>query len=366
LPKSASFWKAHGSLIVFVISLILAVVFLYVFRSELLPFGVGLVLASILEPFIRFVDRKLPRSGKISQPLRVVIIFLSMLIFLLVIAGLFVFFIINVATAFGTLISNAPQFFGEASKIISQWITDIKSKLPFDVDIGQVTGSVGETAGNFLKGFFSSAFTFVPTTFGLIIGFLTLPLFIFFILKDSISIKKDFYEGMPRVFYRHASNIMSIIGGILGKYIRALLYSSIIVSILLTIALTIAGLDFNLALSLGVFAGFCEWLPPIGMWVSLVFGLIIVLGVAPHQIIWVILAYVVVIVIDSAALSGVFHGRYLKIKPGIMMVLMVIGSTIAGLWGMVLINPFAQTILEIYKYVRDEIQGPETKIETTD
>jgi predicted PurR-regulated permease PerM len=59
---------------------------------------------------------------------------------------------------------------------------------------------------------------------------------------------------------------------------------------------------------------------------------------------------------EMMVISPQFHSRYLKINPGIMMVLMVIGSTIAGLWGMVLINPFAQTILEIYKYMRDSMQ----------
>jgi predicted PurR-regulated permease PerM len=355
--QSNSFWKENVNLFIFVFILILIFFLLYTFRSELLPFGVGLVLVSIIQPIVVIVSNKLPKKGKFSEPLRLIITGIIMVLILLAIAGLFFYFIVNIASAFSSLLNNAPQFFNDAARFIGDRLKDIEHLLPFKVDFDQLTANLGTMAGDMLKGFFGSAFTFIPTTFGLVLGFLTMPIFIFFVLKDAISIRHGFYDGLPRRFIKHAGDINLIIVKILGQYIRALLFSGIIIGILVTTGLWLAGIPFNLAVALGVFAGFCEWIPPIGIWISLVLGVIITLAVAPTQFIWVLIVYVLVILIEAAAVSSRFHGKYLKINPGIMMVLMVIGSTIAGLWGMVLINPFAQTILEIYKYVRDTMQG---------
>jgi predicted PurR-regulated permease PerM len=350
-------WRGNGSLIIFVIVLILAFLFLYAFRSELLPFGVGLVLVSIIQPVIVLINKNLHIKGKLSIILRLMIMGMVMLIILLIILGLFIYFVANVVSAFTGFLNNSPQFFNDASIFIDTWLDSIKHQLPFQIDFNQLAGNIGTAAGDMLKGFFVSAFTFVPTTFGLILGFLTLPVFIFFILKDSITIRQGLYEGLPHRFTKHASNISSILFRILGHYIRALFFSSIIIGILVFAGLLMAGLPLNLAVSLAVFAGFCEWIPPVGIWISLVLVLIMTLAVSPSHFIWVLIVYLAVILIEALLVSPRFHGRYLKINPGIMMVLMVIGSTIAGLWGMVLINPFAQTILEIYKYTRDTMQG---------
>ena len=105
--------RRHWQLIVFILGLVFVFWLLWVLRNVLLPFVVGFILAYLLLPIIRWVERRrLPIVGKkpkLRQLRRISAIAVVYLLALAVI-GLAVFYVITtVGKAFGTLTQDASQ-----------------------------------------------------------------------------------------------------------------------------------------------------------------------------------------------------------------------------------------------------------------
>jgi predicted PurR-regulated permease PerM len=70
----------------------------------------------------------------------------------------------------------------------------------------------------------------VPTTFSLVLGFAAMPIFLFFVLKDAEKLSCALYSALPSWMAKHAENIVVIVEGVLGRYIRAQLMLGLVVS----------------------------------------------------------------------------------------------------------------------------------------
>ncbi len=55
------------------------------------------------------------------------------------------------------------------------------------------------------------------------------------------------------------------------------------------------------------------------------------------------------------------QGTYLRIHPAFIIMLLVSGSYVFGLWGLVLAVPLGATVWEVYKYVRSSLHFDETR-----
>ena len=68
--------------------------------------------------------------------------------------------------------------------------------------------------------------------------------------------------------------------------------------------------------------------------------------------IWVIILFLAIQLVENSLLVPRIHGGYLRIHPAVMIFLLVLGAYLAGFWGLILAGPLTATGVEIYKYVR--------------
>ena len=357
MTDEVSFWKRYRTLILFLIGLTAVFILTYVLRSVLLPFLVGLVLAYLLLPVIEWAEPRLPSKGKWMGAKRVFLIILVFILALalLVLCALYVY--LEVRDSFSAIISQAPQYISDSLGKIQQWLDSFQKTAPpeYQEQISSAIETIGSKLGEALKGLFVSGVTLIPATIGMIAGFLSLPFFLFFLLRDSASLNASFYSLLPTSLAAHARNIFKIMDNVLGKYIRAQLMLALIVAILVFIGLSI--LDIKLAPALAVFAGIMEVIPIIGPWIAGIFGVVVALAIAPSKFIWVALVYVLANLLENLFLVPRIHGGFLCINPAILMVVLVIGASLGGIWGMVLAAPLTALIVEIYKYILSS-EGP--------
>jgi predicted PurR-regulated permease PerM len=118
-------------------------------------------------------------------------------------------------------------------------------------------------------------------------------------------------------------------------------------------------LGIELAPALAVFAGITELIPTIGPWIGGAVGVMVTLAVAPDKVLWVITLYFGVQALENYLLLPRIQGGYLKINPAILIFLLVIGATIAGLWGILLAAPLTATIVAIAKYIIETTREPD-------
>ena len=115
---------------------------------------------------------------------------------------------------------------------------------------------------------------------------------------------------------------------------------------------------------LALLAGIGELIPTLGPWISGAIVAIVTLAVAPDKVVWVILIFLVIQLLENNLLVPRIQGGFLHIHPAVLIALLVIGAYIAGLWGLLLAAPLTATGMEIYKYVHRQYQEAEKTSES--
>ena len=354
-----NFFGRHWRLISFILGIIIVFWLLYALRSAILPFLFGLVIAYLLLPVISWVEKRLPRQGKWLQTKRVSLIILTYIIILGLVSFFSYFIVTAVIKAFSILVQNANLYISWSLLRLQELIEVFRRQFPPEMqqEIDNLILSAGTVAGNAIRGLFLSGISLIPTTFSLFFGFASLPIFLFYILKDSEKLKSGFYSALSPWVAEHTKNIISIIDRVLGRYIRAQLVLGFIVAYLNLVGLLILGIGF--APALAAFAGVTELIPILGPWIGGAAAVIVTLAIAPEKAIWVALLAFLVQLVENTLLVPRIQGAYLRIHPAIIMVLLVLGAYIGGFWGIVLSVPLTATIVEIYKYVRQSAKEEE-------
>ena len=361
MPATENLFKRNRTLIFFIIGLVIVFGLLYALRSAIFPFVIGLVIAYLLLPLILWLESKLPFKGRGTKSKRVFVILLAFVVVLALI-GLFGFYMFTaVADSFSTLLTNAPEYISDGLTALQEWFESQRRDLSLEQQqqVDEIIIDIGTKLGTWLQNAAVRGIAFIPTTFNMILGFLSLPVFLFFVLKDSKQLTEGLYSFLSPGIAVHAREVFSIVDNVLGRYIRAQLFLGLVVAVLVFIGLVILGID--LAPALAVFAGVTELIPILGPWIGGIIGVLVVLAVAPGKTIWAILLYVIVQMLENIFLVPRIHGGLLRINPAILMVLLVLGSYLAGIWGIILIAPLTSTIVAIYRYVRQNIQVVESQ-----
>ncbi len=354
-------FRKHWRVISFTLGIVVVFWLLYALRTAIVAFVFGLVLAYILLPFISWAEKKLPGQGRWLQTKRVSLI-ISIFVVLVGLVGFLSFYVITaVVDASLVLLENAPQFIAAGLNTLQKWAEVFREQLPTAMrqQVDQFVVDAGVALGNFIRDTFLRGISLIPATFSLVFGFVALPIFLFYILKDSEKLRKDFYSALPPWVAEHTKNIISIIEGVLGRYIRAQLMLGFIVAYFSFVGLLFLRIPF--APALAAFAGLTELIPTIGPWIGGAAAVIVTLAVVPERAIWVAVLFLVIQLLENTLLVPRIQGGYLRIHPAMVIFLLVVGAYIAGFWGLLLAVPLTATIVEIYKYVRRSTEAEEAQ-----
>ena len=359
MDTEVSFFKRNRRLIFFVLGITVVFVLLGVFWDVLLPFICGLVLAYLMYPIIAWLERKLPVQGKWSSARRTSLIAI-IFILLLVVIGLFTFYMITgVISSFAILVKNAPQYFTEGLQALQDWFEGFRKSIPLSAQqqVEDAIQNLGTTLGTAMKSAFGKGLSAVAGTFGFILGFVALPMFLFYVLKDWEKLSSSFYSAFSPQVAKHVRGVVGVVDNVLGRWIRAQLMLSAVVAILTFIGLSALGI--TLAPALAAFQGIMEFVPVLGPWIGGAVGVVVTLAVAPDKVIWVVIVYLAVQLLENILLVPRIHGGYMKIHPAMILVLLPLGAFIAGMWGIILIVPLTALAVQLYKYARQNLIAQE-------
>ncbi len=363
LPHRENVFKRNKALIFTVIAFFVVFCLLYLFRGIILPFVIGLVIAYLIHPAIIWIESKLPYRGHFLSTKRISIIIIIFIV-VLGIAGLFIFYLVTaVSESFLRLINNAPNYITNGLTYLTDLLESFRNVLPsgWQIEIDQYIQEMANRVGSALQNSLVNAIEFIPTTINFIVGMVSLPIFLFFVLKDSKKLHDGFYSLIPAMLKDHTRNIIAIIDRIVGRYIRAQLLLGLVVGLMVFIGLLI--LKIPLAPALAVVAGLTELIPVLGPWIGGAVGVIITLATVPEKAIWVAVLYIVVQQLENALLVPRIQGGILHINPAVLIVLIIVGAFLAGIWGIILIAPLTAAILAIYNYVRENVNNGKERIE---
>jgi predicted PurR-regulated permease PerM len=246
---------------------------------------------------------------------------------------------------------------------ISDQVTDlVLNYFPPEVHdrLDKLIYDTGLNAVNSLTNSVNSGSISLPASvLSIILGLAVTPVFLFYMLKDWEKLTPSFYSGLPDWARLHAQQVLTIIDRVFGRFIRAQLALGALVGT--TTLIVLLALQVPFAWVLGPLAGLFEMVPTFGPWISAIAAILVTLATAPDKVLWVAVLFGGVQLLENLFLVPRIQGGFLRIHPAISIVLLVVGSYVAGLWGVLLILPLAATAKELYFYTRSVVGDRQTQ-----
>ena len=319
-----------------------------------MPLAVSAILAYLLSPAVRMNERFFPWKHRWPQGTRIGSIIVIYLLALTILAGSLAIVVPPAFKQASEFINEIPVLFDDARSTIESWNNWYTEKISEDVRI-QIEGII-ENQGSILidtgQSVIGKTLGTVTNTVTTVIGLAIVPFMLFYLLKDNETAAEEVYSLMPSESQRHAKNVVHITNRVLGSYVRAQLTLGMIVGTVVSVGLYSLGIKFSIIL--GLVAGVTELIPIIGPLLGAVPGILVTLASSPEKILWVLSLYVCIQLIENTLLVPRIQGHAVKMHPIIIMLMLVVGSEAAGLFGVILSVPIAAVSRDVFKYFYKE------------
>ena len=330
---------------VFLMSILLFILyFVFHYFSILIPFIVGLGIAYILAPLVNFLERR-----KIPRVIAILIFLLPIvavfpLIFILIISGL-----IQELQGLTEKIPYAIQQIQAYSGVVINKLIE----LGIEIDPNIIASTITSHLTNIISGIFTTIGQIGKGIGGiitLVYNLVFIPLSAYLFLSDRKEINDWFRNLFPAKERKRIDEFVDRLNISLARFFRGSLLLMLIVGFIIGFTLWILGIKYYLLL--GVIAGLCNLIPNIGYILSFIPAILIGL-VSPSPLVNLIKisgVYVGEQLLENFFLGPVIIGKSSKLHPVVVMIVLILGGTIFGFWGVLLAVPTTIFIREFLNY----------------
>ncbi|PZQ47402.1 MAG: AI-2E family transporter [Micavibrio aeruginosavorus] len=319
--------------------LLLFIGFIWLFKSILTPFILGITIAYLLNPVVRkfSYEKQIPRW---VTALIILILFFAIL-------GLLFVAVAPMAFRQGQmLIENFPTYVQDTLAQIRPYLNWVEQRVGTDYieeinnyfkdNAGKLFGVTGGIVGSIASGgvfLVDFATTLVIT-----------PLVAFFMMKEWPHITK-WVEGLyPRQYADVIRGLLKKIDGKVSGFIRGQIIVAFLLGMIYAIALSIAGLDYGFLIGIG--AGLFSIIPLVGSTLGLVVGVVVSWFQAGDPVYTAIIAAIFMAgqFIEGNFLSPKVVGDNVGLHPLWVMFALLAGGSLFGILGMLLAVPVAAVV----------------------
>jgi predicted PurR-regulated permease PerM len=315
---------------VILFGLILIVFVFAQLAAILIPLAFAAFLAILLNPLVnRLQTYKLPK---------VAAIFISLLILILGVAGVF-YFLSTQIIQFGDSLPLFKQKFAIISHELQHWVADT---------FGFSVSKQNQTINEVLNG----GQTMVGKTVGTVLGTLSvvflLPVYIFFMLLYKTLILNFFYEVFAEENSKKVGEVLKETKTAIQSYIVGLLIEMIIVAAMNSGALLLLGVKY--AILIGCIGAILNIIPYLGGIVAIALPILMatVTKDGYGTQLGVVAAYAIIQFIDNNILVPRIVSSQVQINALMSIVVVLLGNALWGVAGMFLSIPFVAVLKIIF------------------
>lgn len=228
----------------------------------------------------------------------------------------------------------------ETPQIVSNILDSIKGTIN-DLIVkaqGSLMGSLSNVISK-LYGFLTSAFRLV-----LIIIFS----FYFSVDKERFLLKVK--KAIPNKHREDISYLTSNIDTALQQFIRGRMLMAIFVGVLTMVYLLVLRVDF--AIIIGLITCIADIIPFIGPFLGCAPAVLFAFMDSPMKALWVLILFVIVQWIENNILAPKLIGDSTGLNPLVILISIIIGGGIFGVWGMVISVPLTSIIFILVDFIK--------------
>jgi predicted PurR-regulated permease PerM len=328
----------------------------------LIPFVIGLVLAYLLTPIVNRLDRGMPRW------LAILIVYLGGIA---LIAGAITFIVPPVIQQTEQAITGFPDVseirdFGQ--RMLEQYQLRVPDAIrgPIDANIDNVLNTLKGNLGKYAQRFgtfLANSLLQIINTITFLVGFLIIPIWLFYILNDQDEGKAFLNQVLHPRIRPDFWNVWGIINRVFSDYIRGQLLLGLAIGSMVGIGLLILrliGFEVRYILLLSILAGITELIPIIGPIIGAIPAVILgfLAPVSPVSTGLIVLAlYVIVQQAENNFLVPRIIGESVGVHPAILIVLLIAMGQVFGLLGVILSAPLAAIARDLFLYIYRRLGG---------
>jgi predicted PurR-regulated permease PerM len=160
-----------------------------------------------------------------------------------------------------------------------------------------------------------------------------------YMLSASRQLLKDIIILFPEPWNQRLAAQIEPVGTRMGGYIQGRILVSGILGIVISITLRFLGLS-DLALGLGVIAGFTNLIPFFGPVLGAVPALIVAISQGGLTFVWVLLLFVIVQNLETYVLDPLLVGSSVKVSPLYQLLAVLGGTQVLGIIGALIVPPW--------------------------
>lgn len=333
--------------------LLVTVLLIWVFRSILLPFVVGMALAYLLNPVVNVIQGVgIPRA------------FASALVLLLVFAvilGIFLMLVPLVSAQVAGLVLRLPSYIGDLQALVqglapqfTDWLGPERAA-QVEASLAEMIGWGVEFAGSLTAQVAQSSITVLNT---IAVMFLT-PVVAFYLLLDWDGMVKRVDELLPRQHHAEITGVLRQIDRAMAGVIRGQAGVILVLCIYYSTALWLVGLDFGIAV--GLIGGLLSFVPYVGFLVGFALSVTIA-AVQFWPDMW--LHFVIVLAIygvgqflEANVLYPKLVGQSININPVWLMFALFAFALLFGFVGLLLAVPLTAIAGVLTRYALQKYQA---------
>jgi predicted PurR-regulated permease PerM len=320
--------ETSTQVIIKIILAVLGLAFLWLIRDIVVIFLLAVIFASAMEPLVDYLHyRKIPRGATVAAVYLIVIGLVVLVVSLLIPPA---------TLELRNVLENLPTF-----------ISALQERFPFvaefiarsNINVTALVGSV--LSSDTQQGLYNQTADVVRD----IVAFLTVLVISFYLVVDEKGMKQAIASFVPPDRQDFAINLVTKIQNKMGLWVLGQLILSVTIFVVTFIGLSILGVKY--ALFLALLAGILEVVPYIGPTLSAIPALFFALLQSPALAVGVLVLYLLIQKAENYILVPKVMQRTVGTSPLVVLLALLVGFKLAGLFGLLLAVPIASAVTVI-------------------
>ena len=320
-------------LFLIVIAVLVFFYLVYLLTEIIIILALAVLLAFIFEPFVSLLEAR--GLNRLASTLSIFGVF-----------GFIIYFSLSIiiphfAFQMDHLISSLEGFsLADEMKVLEGTLIHY---IPF-IHTGDLTSRIELFITTQITNIFGTISTILSSIVSVVTILVIVPFITFFLIKDSRKIFKGILQTIPNKYFEMSYYILKKVTLRLGLFVRAWIFDATFVGMMIGFGFYFIGVPN--ALPLGVIAGLGHLIPYFG---PIIGGIpAIIVSIVQYgdlsQIPFILLVVAITYAVDNGLVQPYVFGKSVDMHPIVIILLIIAGGTLFGLFGMLLAVPVATVV----------------------
>lgn len=351
--------------------------FIRTFMKILAPIIWGIVIAYLVNPIMKWIEKRLSKIIEKKKPhfkiTRILSLTFAMIIFLAVIAALGAIILPQVIESITTIINNISTYINNFEKWIDSFLVKYPELLTIVSDqidniekaAMEFANNIAPKLGDIMMKITDSTLSFIIAVKDGLIGIIVAVYLLYGKEHFQAQMKKMVYGILPSKITGTILRVCAQTNSSISGFISGKIVDSIIIGCLCFVCMTVMKFDFIVLIS--VIVGVTNVIPFFGPFIGAIPSALLLLVAAPKQVIPFLILILVIQQLDGNVIGPKILGQTTGISAFWVLFSILVGGGLFGFAGMILGVPvFAVLYSLLNEFVAYRLEGKNLSSNTND